>query len=66
MSETVRLWFVRESDQARCYSKLPPERRPDATDLFWLPKSQIENTVKFPTGMHEVKIPSWLAERHGL
>ena len=61
-----RLWFIRETENARLYSKLPPERNPSDEDLIWLPKSQIEHTSKEPSGLHIVTIPDWLGEKKGL
>lgn len=63
---TVSLWLIRETDKARLYYKLPPERHPGKEDEVWLPKSQIEHTTKFTTGEHQVKIPAWLADKHSL
>lgn len=63
---TVQLWFVRETDAARLYTKIPPSRNPGKRDEVWLAKSQIEGTVKFPDGRHEVKIPEWMAEKKGI
>ena len=68
MSErcTVSLWLIRETDAARQYSKVPPERHPDPADYVWLPKSQIEHTTKFPTGEHHLVLPLWLVDKHDL
>ena len=63
---TISLWFVKETELARQYSKLPPERHPEQSDYVWLPKSQIERTTKFPTGEHHLVLPLWLVEKHGL
>lgn len=61
----VRLWLVRETDLARYYSKLPPEREPTAADKVWLPRSQIEHTSK-RGNEHVVTIPEWLADKNNL
>lgn len=44
MSDTrkCRLWFVRETRNARLYSKLPTARNQTQADMVWLPKSHIE------------------------
>ncbi len=62
----VSLWFIRETDLARLYCKLPPARHPTKDDELWLPRSQIEHTSKQPDGMHIVTIPDWLAEAKNL
>lgn len=66
----VRLWLVKESAAARCYSRVPPARHPDpATDYVWLPTSTIEHTSKLVAAdpsEHMVTIPTWLAEKKDL
>jgi len=62
----IRLWFVRETQAARFYSKLPPDRRPTDDDHVWIPKSQIEHTSLEPSGLHIVTVTDWFAEKKGL
>jgi hypothetical protein len=59
----IRLWFIRETDKARLYSKTPPGRAPDE---IWIPRSQIEHCTKFPTGEHHLTVTDWFAEKSGL
>lgn len=75
MSETtkIRLWFARETDLARLYCKIPPERRTLAFiesemsgDFIWIPKSIIEHTSKEPSGLHIVTLPDWFLEKNQL
>lgn len=61
---TLRLFLIRETEMARLYSSLPPERRgPD--DQFWVPKSIIEHTTK-RGDEHMVKLPDWYVEKEGI
>lgn len=63
----VVLWFIRETEKARLFYKLPPERNPGKDDEVWLPKSQIEHTTRYTTNNeHHVTIPDWLADKHNL
>lgn len=62
----IRFWFVKQTDKARYYSKLPPERNPGAADHIWIPLSIIEHTTKYPTGQHIVELPEWFVERENL
>ena len=62
----VRLWFIRETDKARLYSKLPPERNPTEQDRIWIPRSLIESATKFPNGEHIVTVVDWFAEKSNL
>jgi hypothetical protein len=63
----VRLWFIRETPAARLYSRLPPERRTkdDRSDEVWLPRSQIEHTMKFGDE-HHLTVTDWIAEQKDL
>jgi len=73
----VRLWFLWETDKARCYCRLPSSRIPawdlfNAEDKLWVPKSIIEHTTKRPPKPgecwpeHEVKLPDWFVEKERL
>lgn len=62
----VCLFFIRETEKARLYSTVPPERGQTKDTEIWLPRSQIEHTSKDPSGMHIVTIPEWLADKKGL
>lgn len=68
---TAKLWFVRQTESARLYSKLPRSRNPERSDEVWIPISQIEHTTRHPSQgeewpVHIVKIPDWLAEKHSI
>lgn len=52
---TIRLELVKETDSARLY------RTKDGRE-FWLPRSIINRTLKWPNGVHEVDIPDWKAK----
>ena len=61
----MRFWLIRETELARLYSKVPPERHPEKDDQIWVPKSIIEHTTK--RGIeHEVKLPDWFLEKNNL
>jgi len=62
----VRLWLIRETDKARLYSRLPPERHPTEDDQVWIPRSVVNHTSKEPSGLHEVTVEDWFAERENL
>lgn len=68
MSTTkVRLWFREETELARKYSKVPPERVHEyPVSKIWIPKSIIEHTSKEPSGLHIVTLPDWFVEKEGL
>lgn len=63
---TVRLWLVKETEKARYYSKLPPERNPEPGDMLWIPRSVCHGTMKFPNDEHHVQVEDWFVEREGL
>lgn len=65
-SERHRLWFIRETEKAYLYTKVPPDRMRQRDDEIWIPKSQVEHRSKQPNGLHEITIPTWLAENKGL
>lgn len=63
----VSLWLIRESANARYYSKLPPHRHPTEADCLWVPLSIVEHTSKDASGaLHIVTLPDWFCEREGL
>jgi hypothetical protein len=67
MSTTkVNLWFNRETEKARHYSKLPPIRNPTNEDMIWIPISIIEHTSKNVGHHHIVTLPDWFVEKEGL
>lgn len=61
----IRLWFVRETERARLYTKIPPDRNPEKTDYVWIPRSVAEHTTK-RGDEHEVELPDWFIEKLGL
>ena len=71
MATTMRLWLIRETELARLYSTVPPERHPvldtkdPDCDVVWVPKSIIEHTTK-RGNEHDVKLPDWFLEKHSL
>jgi hypothetical protein len=62
----IRLWFIRETQHARLYCKLPPERHPTDADYVWVPRSVIEGCMKFPTGECHLELADWFAEKENL
>lgn len=63
----VRLWFIEETDKARHYCKLPPERHPvQPDDYIWIPRSLVSHTTKQPNGEHIVDVADWFADKNGL
>lgn len=62
---TVRLWLVRETDKARLYSRVPPERHGDASDEIWVPLSIAEHTTK-RGAEHMVTLPDWFITKEDL
>lgn len=57
---------MRETEKARLYSKLPPEKyHGDAEDEVWIPKSIIEHTSKRGVE-HQVKLPDWFIQKEKL
>ena len=47
----LRLWFIRETDLARRYCKLPKSRNPgsdtmDNSNYLWIPRSIVSHTQK--------------------
>ncbi len=61
----IRLWFIRETADARLYSKVPPERNPGEDDQLWIPRSVIEHTSK-RGAEHTVELPDWFIESRKL
>jgi len=62
---TITLWLIRETAQARLYSKVRPDRSPDKGDEIWIPKSIVEHTSK-RGNEHDVKLPDWFIQKEGL
>lgn len=61
----MRLYFIRETDKARLYSKTDPANPNRDLHEFWVPKSIIEHTTK-RGNEHDVKLPDWFLEARGL
>lgn len=64
-TNTIRLWFVSDTDKARLYSRIPPERNPQNDDMVWIPLSVIEHTTK-RQNEHMVTLACWFVEARGL
>jgi len=62
----IRLWFIRETNLARLYSQLPPNRNPGVEDQVWIPRSVVEHTSKEPSGLHIVTVADWFADKNNL
>jgi hypothetical protein len=73
----LRLWFVRESNAARRYCKLPKTRNPGSDihgneNYVWIPRSLISHVQQRPSrdGVewpeHDVQVDDWFAERENL
>ena len=61
----MRLWFIRESANARFYSRVPMDRHPELSDCLWIPRSVVEHTTK--RGIeHEVTLPDWFIDKENL
>lgn len=61
----TRLWFIRETEKACLYSKLPPERNPNPEDHIWIPRSVIEHRLKLGNE-HHLTITDWFADEEDL
>ncbi len=61
----IRLWLIRETEKARQYSRIPPERHAEPSDLLWVPRSIVEHTTKCGSE-HEVDLPDWFIEKNNL
>lgn len=65
----IRLWFIRETELARLYSKFDPTGRggtePNEGDLVWVPRSIVEHTSKRGKE-HTLELPDWFVEKAGL
>jgi hypothetical protein len=61
----MRLWFIRETEKARLYSKTDPTNPHRESDQIWVPKSIIEHTTKRGND-HDVKLPSWFCDANNL
>ena len=67
---SIRLWFIRETANARLYCKFAPHpdlgfANADKTDMVWIPRSIVEHTSKVGNE-HTVKLPDWFVEKEGL
>ena len=61
----ITFWLIRETEAARLYSKVRPDRNPTKEDQIWIPKSIVEHTSK--AGFeHTVTLPDWFVEKEGL
>lgn len=58
----ITLWLVRETELARLYSKIPPERHSEKSDEVWIPKSVVEHTSK-TSSQHTVTLPDWFVQK---
>jgi len=61
----ITLWLIRETDKARLYSKVRPDRNPTQVDEIWIPRSIVEHTSKVDLE-HTVTLPDWFVEKEGL
>lgn len=61
----ITLWLIRETELARLYSKVRPDRHPTKDDEIWIPKSIVEHTSKCGNE-HTLKLPDWFAEKSGI
>lgn len=66
-----QLWLANGTERAFGFKRVPKGYEgATASKLLWLPKSQVQiiETIQKPLGWTEclVKIPSWLAQKHGL
>jgi hypothetical protein len=61
----IRLWFIRETEKARQYSRVPPDRNPSQSDMIWIPRSIVEHTSK-SGNEHTLELPDWFVEKEGL
>ncbi len=53
----IRLNFIHETDKARLYEDKEHEE-------FWIPRSVVSSTTKFPNGVHELNIEDWWWNKH--
>lgn len=61
----IRLWFIRETEKARQYSKVPLQRNPTPEDCLWVPRSIVEHTSK-RGAEHTLELPDWFIEKEHL
>ena len=54
---TIRLNFLRETYKARLYEDKNHEE-------FWIPKSVVRSTLKWPNNVHELSIEEWWWDKH--
>jgi len=67
----VRLWFVRETEKARLYCRIPMSWHPGPEDEIWVPRSVVNHTTKRPAKdgerpEHEIEMEDWFGEEKGL
>lgn len=65
-AEKIRMWYVRETEKARQYTKIPPDRLRQQEDYVWVPKSITEHRSMQPNGLHELTLPLWFLEKNNL
>jgi hypothetical protein len=58
MTTKLKLNFIRETEQARLYSDSQGRE-------FWIPRSIVEHTTKWPNGVHEITLPIWKIKEMG-
>lgn len=64
----IRFWFIRETEKARLYSKVPindPRRSVESGDTLWIPRSIVEHTSKRGVE-HTLDLPDWFIEKEKL
>ena len=68
---TITLWLVKETEKARLYYKIPPEKNPTKEDEIWIPRSLITHQSKygckpgeFP--MCDVTVEGWFLDKNNL
>lgn len=62
---TLRLWPIRETTKARCYSRTPPDPKREP-DEVWIPISVIDGVTRQVNGEHHVRVQDWFVEKEGL
>lgn len=62
----IKLWLIKETEKARLYSKLPPDRHPTHEDEIWVPRSVIEHQTKLPDACCIVTVSAWWADYKNL
>lgn len=62
---TVRLWYIRETEAAYCYSKTDPKASGRDMNPVFIPKSLVEHRTK-RGDEHMVTVPDWFADKEDL